>query len=979
MPVYNIHGIDVRFPYDAYPIQLEFMKKVIGALQTETHALLESPTGTGKTLCLLCATLAWREHEIKKQVALDRVRSTTGVKIEYEGIPDSGAPSSSTSSKAKSDGPGPPRVYYTSRTHSQLTQVIKELRNTGYQVNTTVIGSREFLCVNPKVKAIKGSNAQSQMCRRLVSSGGCTQHNNTRDRKMREGIADIEDIANYAKEHNYCPFYISRNSQKKADQQKIDLENSIIIFDEAHNLESVCMESVSVDLAHEDLVHCLDELKVALTLPLPRLNQVYSSMMHNLSPKLMDVGATLRQLFDSIQGLERQVRKLVVHGASADDGRVEQGEFMFRMLEEQQINWNSVTALRDVIDVATQALLADAVNARMVKGGMLKVQQVFNTLFRGEIQNRFFETLKSYKLVIRREKTRDGKALQNVLGFWCLHASVAMGSIERQGVRSMILASGTLSPIHSFRQEMGIEVGYTLENDHVVDQSQVFVGIVPNGPNGIALSSAYETRKSQDYQNELGRAVAQLMERSPEGALGFFPSYAGMDELLASWKRTRLWDALERFKSVFLEPKSRNELPDVIDNFVFKSYVDPADPPRMGQPSGSALFAVCRGKVSEGIDFADYKGRLVLILGIPYPSHKELRVKLKREFLDGLRRSNSTLISGADWYAQQAIRAVNQAIGRVIRHRNDYGAILLLDHRFSSGPMNSQLSKWIRPFIRRFHNFTDVPKELAAFYANNRNVRGHLTATGPPHKPGEGPSLVEADDDASLANTTSITGGSRGLQRTNSGNMYPSREVILGGSVIKSASVILLYLFLILAWWRTRTCTSTPNGCVARQVSSTGGLAQSSAPAPPRSKLAKFIQKKQSAPAAPATNAAAPPPPAKRARTGAFNIIDICNQTTNATPPIPQAGTSSSRGAAAAGSGKYRDRLQSGLGADATGQFDEAVLKYKKGGLSVDGLMDLIFELFAAAKSADLFRGFTDYLPKDKQRYWKRRINTYST
>ena len=40
-------------------------------------------------------------------------------------------------------------------------------------------------------------------------------------------------------------------------------------------------------------------------------------------------------------------------------------------------------------------------------------------------------------------------------------------------------------------------------------------------------------------------------------------------------------------------------------------------------------------------------------------------------------------LSGSDWYKQQASRAVNQAVGRVIRHKHDYGAILLCDDRYA--------------------------------------------------------------------------------------------------------------------------------------------------------------------------------------------------------------------------------------------------------------------------------------------------------
>ena len=53
----------IRFPYEPYDVQKVYMQKVLESLKSKSFALLESPTGTGKTLALLCASLAWLENE----------------------------------------------------------------------------------------------------------------------------------------------------------------------------------------------------------------------------------------------------------------------------------------------------------------------------------------------------------------------------------------------------------------------------------------------------------------------------------------------------------------------------------------------------------------------------------------------------------------------------------------------------------------------------------------------------------------------------------------------------------------------------------------------------------------------------------------------------------------------------------------------------------------------------------------------------
>lgn len=53
------------------------------------------------------------------------------------------------------------------------------------------------------------------------------------------------------------------------------------------------------------------------------------------------------------------------------------------------------------------------------------------------------------------------------------------------------------------------------------------------------------------------------------------------------------------------------------------------------------------------------------------------------------------VISGEEWYLMGTVRAVNQALGRVIRHAMDYGMIFLLDTRYTDHKMRKELPDWI--------------------------------------------------------------------------------------------------------------------------------------------------------------------------------------------------------------------------------------------------------------------------------------------
>lgn len=144
---FEVNGYDVAFPYQPYQIQKDYMRKVISCLDNSENGLLESPTGTGKTLSLLCSSLAWltkrkeeRELELKsrqkrKKEKKDKSNASSDAKSKSEYFEDSEQTSSNSDQATKDevnkennmdtkDEKLPVyRVVYASRTHKQLEQV----------------------------------------------------------------------------------------------------------------------------------------------------------------------------------------------------------------------------------------------------------------------------------------------------------------------------------------------------------------------------------------------------------------------------------------------------------------------------------------------------------------------------------------------------------------------------------------------------------------------------------------------------------------------------------------------------------------------------------------------------------------------------------------------------------------------------------------------------------------------------------------
>ena len=616
-----------------------------------------------------------------------------------------------------------PKIYFSSRTHSQLAQVIDEYRSCPSRFVTfakelglsmSLLGSRKQMCIRSDVKNAPNPNDK---CRDLTDRNMCDYRNKSAGLKVGiKSIWDVEDVVNAGNEHAGCPYYYSRESMENANiifcpynylidpsiraAMKLNLNESIIILDEAHNVEDVCRDSASIDLLESNLI---DSLKLLRSFTEYTSESAYTRIRDLLQGMVtfMEYGKT-------------QLRKSNYEEESALwSGKPLLGHLSHYMKLTPTSFENLSTYISEMRQAENEKKVAlkksPKAKVKLLPESTLNTVDsliiVLNYMMRNDLQ--FFN---DYRVLLIKSKTRSPGYRVPVwtikLCFWCMNPAVAFSDIEKAS-RSIILTSGTLSPMDSFSGELGVTFPVRLEANHVIDTTkQLWIGAVSKGPNPETdLCATYKNQQSLAYQDSLGMAILSFLKVIPGGILVFFPSYALLERLQLRWESTGLWDSFEQHKDTYVEPREGGTSLDELMEDYLKSI----------DSGGALMFAVFRGKVSEGIDFPDDQARAVLLVGIPYPNLKDLKVNLKKEY-QNLQPKSRNLLDGNTWYGHSAFRALNQALGRCIRHRNDYGAIVLLDPRFARMPNVLQLSKWARKSVQAIEYSDSAIPSLSSFF-----------------------------------------------------------------------------------------------------------------------------------------------------------------------------------------------------------------------------------------------------------------------
>ncbi|NPA22727.1 MAG: ATP-dependent DNA helicase [Crenarchaeota archaeon] len=232
------------FPYDSWRrFQREIAETVYEGLLNQEIVFIEAPTGIGKTCSVLAGALAYAEETDRKIVYLIRT---------------------------KSEAQAPLRE-------------IERMRARGTYLTCTVLRSRLDMCCMIENKRVPYDEFLEE-CRYLRYSNKCQYYVNAQKvdiediaSRLEDMEIDIDKVSTYLCSRCLCPYEVSKKlidhsrvivmtyhyifSINITENVPIELEDVILIIDEAHNLPNIIIDANSFSISELTIKACINEVK----------------------------------------------------------------------------------------------------------------------------------------------------------------------------------------------------------------------------------------------------------------------------------------------------------------------------------------------------------------------------------------------------------------------------------------------------------------------------------------------------------------------------------------------------------------------------------------------------------------------------------------------------------------------------------------------------------------------------------------------
>eukprot|EP00095_Tigriopus_kingsejongensis_P006022 snap_masked-scaffold671_size114370-processed-gene-0.21 protein:Tk06022 transcript:snap_masked-scaffold671_size114370-processed-gene-0.21-mRNA-1 annotation:"tfiih basal transcription factor complex helicase subunit" len=700
----NVGGLLVHFPYDyIYPEQFSYMLELKRALDARGHCLLEMPSGTGKTVSLLALILAYMEQN-PGQVS---------------------------------------KLVYCSRTIPEIEKVLEELRqllafyndSVGEPLNLVglVLSSRKNLCLHPEVSRERDGKVVDARCHALVAPHVRERHardptstpvcdfyegfeREGRELRLPPGAYVLEDLKAWGRARGMCPYFLARHAlaqaqvvvysyhylldPKIAELVSKDLPaNAVVVFDEAHNIDNTCIDSMSVKITRKLLERCHTSI-MALESEMTRLKAADSAELKAEYDRLVSGlrQAQARRENDSILAnpiLPDHVLQEAV------PGNIRKGEHFVAFLKRFIEYVKTRLRVQHVVQESSAGFLADCAAKVCIErkplrfcaerlASLIRTLEISHTAdFSPLLLISHFATLvatytKGFTLIIEPSDDKAPTVFNPVLHFRCLDASIAIRPVFER-FQSVVITSGTLSPLEMYPRILDFHPVVMASFTMTLARQCILPMIVAKGNDQVALTSKFEARDDTAVIRNYGTLLSEVVAVVPDGVVCFFTSYMYMESVVASWYDQGVIDTIQKNKLLFIETQDAAET-----SLALLNYIKACENGR-----GAVLLSVARGKVSEGVDFDHHLGRAVLMFGIPFVYTQSKILKARLEYL-----RDTFQIRESDFLTFDAMRNAAQCVGRALRGKTDYGVMIFADKRFARIDKKGKLPKWIQEHLR---------------------------------------------------------------------------------------------------------------------------------------------------------------------------------------------------------------------------------------------------------------------------------------